>query len=159
MKSTALLLPVALILLNACVADPNSYSSQRPAKTQRQTESASHYSMGGTSTANPPIRAGETSTAYNQRLERQQNESLPDAQVLYQNSSSDAFGRSTNTGLYQQRGGVTEEVHIGNQPVYPGQPIYPPTNYNGVVQPGYVPAGTTAVYDPLTGRVIPVRRR
>ncbi len=159
MKSTALLLPVTMILLNACVAEPGSYSSQRPARTQRQAESAGQYSMGGTSTANPPIKAGETSTAYNQRMERQQRESVPDAQVLYQSTSSDAFGRTTNTGIYQQRGGVTEEYHIGNQPVYPGQSIYPPANYNGTVQPGYVPAGTTAVYDPVTGRVIPVRRR
>ncbi len=152
-----------MILLNACVADSSyqtgQHSSQRSMKTNRDAGSAGHYSMGGTSTANPPIKAGETSTAYNQRLERQQREDVPDAQVLYQNSSSDAFGRTTNTGLYQQRGGVTQEYHIGNQPVYPGQPIYPPTNYNGTVQPGYVPAGTTAVYDPVTGRVIPVRRR
>ena len=61
--------------------------------------------------------------------------------------------------MYQQRGGVIQETHIGNQRVYPGQSVYPPASYNGVVQPGYVPSGTAAVYDPVTGRVIPVRRR
>lgn len=160
MKSSTLLLPVAMLLLNACVADQSGgYATQRypqrSSKPERDSGSAGIYSMGGTSTSNPPIKAGETSSAYNQRLERHQRESVPDAQVLYQSTSSDAFGRTTNTGIYQQSGGVSEEIHMGNQRVYPGRTIY----NNGTVQPGYAPAGTTAVYDPVTGRVIPVRRR
>jgi len=163
MKSFGILLPAMLILMQACTVDPSSSNGERLSqggtKTDRDAGSAGMYSMGGTSTANPPIKPGETSAAYRDRLERQQRESLPDARVLYQNSSSDAFGRTTNTGIYQQRGGVIQETHIGNQRVYPGQSVYPPASYNGVVQPGYVPSGTAAVYDPVTGRVIPVRRR
>jgi hypothetical protein len=83
----------------------------------------------------------------------------PDAQLLYQQTTSDAFGTSTYTSNTQVRGPVVEEVHIGNQRVYSNQPIYPPPTIDGVVQPGYVPAGTTHVYDPRTGRSIPVRRR
>lgn len=83
----------------------------------------------------------------------------PDAQLLYQNTASDAFGRSSQSGIIQQRGGVVEEVHVGNQPIYPGQPVYGAPVYQGTVQPGYVPTGTSAVYDPVTGRMIPVRRR
>ena len=154
---------LALCLFNSCESmdsDPLASGYPRPTKQlQRDEGSAGVYSMGGTSAANPPIKAGETSSAYRERQARQQRESVPDAQVLYQNSASDAFGRSTNTGIIQQSGGVTQEVFIGNQPVYPGQSIYPPARYNGVLQPGYVPSGTTSVYDPVTGRVIPVRRR
>ncbi len=163
MKSIFILLPSALLVISACEAPPSSgYNPLRTSnrKTQeRDTGSAGIYSMGGSSAANPPIKAGETSSAYRERMDRQQRDSLPDAQVLYQHSASDAFGRSTQTGVIQQSGGVTREVFIGNQPVYPGQSIYPPNQYNGTLQPGYVPSGTTAVYDPVTGRVIPVRRR
>lgn len=83
----------------------------------------------------------------------------PDAQLLYQSTSSDAFGRSSQSGIIQQRGAVVDEVHVGNQPIYPGQPVYGAPVYQGTLQPGYVPSGTSAVYDPATGRMIPVRRR
>ncbi|HYF37502.1 MAG TPA: hypothetical protein VD994_19530 [Prosthecobacter sp.] len=66
----------------------------------------------------------------------------PDAEVIYQRQESDAFGSSTYTSRTQVRGPVVEEVRIGNQRV----------------GPGYAPAGTTWVYDPITGRRIPVRR-
>lgn len=163
MKYSFILLPSVLLLLSACEASPSTdYKSLRTSRQknqERDTGSAGIYSMGGSSAANPPIKAGETSSAYRERRDRQQRDSLPDAQLLYQKSASDGFGRSTQTGVIQQSGGVTREVFIGNQPVYPGQSIYPPNQYNGTLQPGYVPSGTTAVYDPVTGRIIPVRRR
>jgi hypothetical protein len=163
MKCSFILLPSAFLVLSACEAPP--HTAYKPLRTSsqkyqdRDTGSAGIYSMGGSSAANPPIKAGETSSAYRERMDRQQRDSLPDAQVLSQNSASDAFGRTTNTGAIQPSGGVTREVFIGDQPVYSGQSIYPPNQYNGTLQPGYVPSGTTAVYDPVTGRVIPVRRR
>lgn len=83
----------------------------------------------------------------------------PDAQLLYQRRESDAFGSSTYTSRTQVRGPVVEELHIGNQKVQPHQSVYGPPVINGVIQPGYVPSGTTMVYDPVTGRSIPVRRR
>jgi hypothetical protein len=163
MKSLFILLAPVLFVVTACEMPPSSedYPRRPSGYKARESDSASAgtYSMGGSSAANPPIKAGETSAAYQERLRRQQRDSLPEAQVLYQSSASDAFGRTTNTGVIQQSGGVTREVFIGNQSVYPGQPIYAPNQYNGTLQPGYVPAGTTAVYDPVTGRVIPVRRR
>jgi hypothetical protein len=163
MKSLFILLPSALLVLSACEMPPDTEGYPRRTSGYKSQErdhgSAGIYSMGGTSAANPPIKPGETSAAYQERQRRQQRDSLPDAQVLYQSTASDAFGRTTNTGVIQQSGGVTREVFIGNQPVYPDQSIYPPNQYNGTLQPGYVPAGTTAVYDPVTGRVIPVRRR
>jgi hypothetical protein len=163
MKYSLILLPSALLLLSACAATPSTdYKSLRTSRRknqERDTGSAGIYSMGGSSAANPPIKAGETSSAYRERMDRQQRDSLPDAQVLYQKSTSDVFGRTTRTGVIQQSGDVTREVFIGNQPGYSGQSIYPPNQYNGTLQPGYVPSGTTAVYDPVTSRVIPVRRR
>jgi hypothetical protein len=75
---------------------------------------------------------------------------------MYQHTQEDAWGRSSQTGTYRSRGGVVEELHIGNQqvPILPGQPPYARPTYQG----GFVPPGTTAVYDPVTGRLIPVRR-
>lgn len=106
--------------------------------------------------ADRPIQPGETSSAYRLRLARQQRDAIPDAQAIYQHQQADAWGRSSQTGIYRSTGGVTEEVHIGNQPVpvLPGQLPYSRPTYQG----GYVPPGTTAVYDPHTGRFIPVRR-
>ncbi len=161
MKASALLLAILGALLAACVA-PSAESSYRPAgrKISRHSHPAAAsnpYSMGGTSAQNPPIQPGETSTAYRERLARQEREALPEAQVMYQSTQTDFWGRSSQLGLYRSTGGVTEEVHIGDQrlPVVPGQPVpvYPP-----VYQGGYVPPGTRGVYDPYTGRVIPVRR-
>jgi hypothetical protein len=162
MKSRIFLMFLGWLGLSACVADGGyggrGYSAPR-SQARADGSSAGGYSMGGASASNPPIKPGETSSAYRQRLARQQQEGVPDAQMLYQNSSADAFGHTTETGIIQQSGGVTREVFIGNQQVLPGQPLYPPYQQNGVIQPGYVPSGTTAVYDPITGRVIPVRRR
>jgi hypothetical protein len=75
---------------------------------------------------------------------------------MYQHTQEDAWGRSSQTGTYRRSGGVVEELHIGNQqvPILPGQPPYARPTYQG----GFVPPGTTAVYDPVTGRLIPVRR-
>jgi len=163
MRCFFITLPFALWVLSAC--ESPTFTVHKPLTTSRRKTleydagSASAYSMGGSSAANPPIKASETSSAYRERLERQQRDSLPDAQVLYQNSDPDVFGHKTNTRIIQQSGSVMQEVFIGNQPVYPGQSIYSPNQFNGTLQPGYVPSGTTAVYDPVTGRVIPVRRR
>lgn len=164
MNPRTLLLPVALFMLGACAVPPNGTTtyrtpSNRSSHSYNSGGPANPYSMGGTSAANPPIQAGETSSAYRDRLARQQRESVPDAQVMYQNTQQDAFGRSSQSGIYQQRGGVTEELHIGNQqiPVIPGQ-YGPSPTYNNVYQGGYVAPGTIGVIDPYTGRVLPVRR-
>ncbi len=90
----------------------------------------------------------------------------PDGEILYQRHERDALGSSTYTSRTQVRGPVVEERYIGNQPVDPYQPVYRPQYYNeggyfnqGAPGAGYVPNGTTSVYDPTTGRRIPVRRR
>ena len=116
---------------------------------------ASRRDLGGTSlalasTSRPVVVTPAAATA---------SQPPPDAEVLYQERASDAFGSSTYTSRTQVHGPVVEEVHIGNQRVDPYQPLYPPTTVNGVVQPGYVPSGTQYVIDPATGRRIPVRRR
>lgn len=151
------------LLVSACVAPPVSTRTVRyqhggsSGSSRDMAASSSYYSMGGTSAANPPIKPGETSSAYRAGLERQQREAVPDAQVMYQNNYQDAFGRRTDSGIYRSRGGVMEEVHIGNQPVLinPGAPMQA---YPNVYQGGYAPPGTGAVYDPYTGRALPVRR-
>ncbi len=164
MKSRIFLLPV-IFMLSACVA-PQGGTTKYRTPSNRSSHSAyanradaNPYSMGGTSAANPPIKPGETSSAYRERLARQQRERVPDAEVLYQRTERDFFGRRTDTGIYRSTGGVTEEVHIGNQQiqVIPGQYDPAPT-YNNVYQGGYVAPGTTGVIDPYTGRVLPVRR-
>jgi hypothetical protein len=162
MKSSALLLPVVFMLI-ACVAPPGGTTRYRtPSSRSNHSAYANRvdtnpYSMGGTSAANPPIKPGETSSAYRDRLARQQRERVPDAEVLYQSTERDFFGRRIDTGIYRSTGGVTEEVHIGNQQI--------PNNYNGlapaypnVYQGGHVPPRTGGIYDPYTGRVLPVRR-
>ena len=164
MKSSALLLPV-VFMLSACVAAPSGTTRYRTPSNRSShsayasRENTNPYSMGGTRAANPPIKPGETSSAYRDRLERQQRERVPDAEVMYQSTERDFFGRRTDTGIYRSSGGVTEEVHIGNQqiPVMPGQ-YGPGPIYNNVYQGGYTAPGTTAVMDPYTGRVLPVRR-
>jgi hypothetical protein len=160
MKTASFLL--LAVILSSCVAPAGRSTTYRtPSKRANHSYhsggSVNDYSMGGTSTANPPIQPGETSSAYRERLARQQREAVPDAEFMYQNTQQDILGRSTQSGIYRQRGGVTEEIHIGNQPI--------PNNYNGfaptypnVYQGGYAPPGTSAVYDPYTGRVLPVRR-
>jgi hypothetical protein len=74
MKSIFILLPSALLVISACEAPPSSgYNPLRKSnrKTQeRDTGSAGIYSMGGSSAANPPIKAGETSSAYRERMDR-----------------------------------------------------------------------------------------
>ena len=170
MKPRLLLFAAASLMLSSCVEPPTRAASTGPrgyAKTpppgkpvRSADVSAGYYSMGGHSTDNPPIRPGETSSAYRDRLARQQRDGVPDAQVMYQTNQQDAFGRRTDSGIYRSTGGVTEEVHIGNQqiPVIPGQ-YGPAPTYPNVYQGGYSAPGATTVYDPYTGRMIPVRRR
>lgn len=167
MKPRLLLLAVASLMVSSCVAPPSGTTAYRtPSKMGRRPPassaevSAGHYSMDGRGTENPPIKPGETSSAYRDRLARQQREGVPDAQVMYQTNQQDFFGRRTDSGIYRSTGGVTEEVHIGNQqiPVIPGQ-YGPAPTYPNVYQGGYTAPGATMVYDPYTGRMIPVRRR
>lgn len=154
-----------LCLLQACVLPPeNGAVSSR--KAMRVKPGSYSYPQPGASSGSsaratsPNIQPGETSSAYRLRQERQQREVVPDAQVMYHRSTQDILGRSTESGLYRGTGGVTEEVHIGNQqiPVVPGQCLGPAPAYNNVYQGGYVPPGTTGIYDPYTGRVLRVRR-
>ena len=127
MKYSFILWSSAFLVRSACEAPSSSaYEPLRTSsrKTQdRDTGSASIYSMEGSSAANPPIKAGETSSAYRERMNRQQRDSLPDAQGLYQNTASDAFARTTENGVIQQNGGITREISISNQPVYLGKSI------------------------------------
>jgi hypothetical protein len=136
-------------------------------ETPPQTTSLSHFGdavdpdaaarRGGSATvpaaaaSRPPGRSAYGSSSRGQQQP-------PDAELLYEARRSDAFGSETYTSRTQVRGPVVEEVHIGNQRVDPNQPVYPPTVIDGTIQPGYVPYGTTYVYDPVTGRRIPVRR-
>lgn len=73
----------------------------------------------------------------------------PDAELLYERSSRDAFGTRSYSSHTQVRGPVVHERQIGNMPV----------EVNGMPQSGYVPAGTPMIFDPATGRWLPVRRR
>ena len=154
-----------LCLLQACVLPPeNGAVSSR--KAMRVKPGSYSYPQPGASSGSsaratsPNIQPGETSSAYRLRQERQQREAVPDAQVMYHRSAQDILGRSSESGIYRSTGGVTEEVHIGNQqiPVVPGQRLGPAPAYNNVYQGGYVPPGTTGIYDPYTGRVLRVRR-
>ncbi|MES2596148.1 MAG: hypothetical protein V4662_12470 [Verrucomicrobiota bacterium] len=166
MKSRLLLLGAVCLTISACVAPPTSapathrYPAKPGSYSNKIGAPAPYDSMGGTSAANPPIQPGETSSAYRRRLARQQQEAVPTGQYMYQNNYQDAFGRRTDSGVYRSTGGVTEEVYIGNQqiPVGPGQSYGPAPAYPNVYQGGYVAPGTGAVYDPYTGRTLPVRR-
>jgi len=82
----------------------------------------------------------------------------PDAQLLYQKGNCCGNSSTAWTTHIQTRGPVTEEVYIGNQRVQSNQQLYRPRSADGVLQPGYVPNGTSGVYDPQTGRLIPVKR-
>lgn len=164
MKSRLLLLSAVSIVVSACVAPPVSTTTahrtpSRPGYSRELAAATSYDSMNGASASNPPIKPGETSSAYRAGLARQEREAVPDAQVMYQNNYQDAFGRRTDSGIYRSTGGVTEEVHIGNQqiPVMPGQ-YGPAPTYPNVYQGGYVAPGATTIYDPYTGRSAPVRR-
>lgn len=154
-----------LSLLQACVGSPQdgTGSSRKPSRVKPgsysypEPGSASGISAQASSI---PLQPGETSSAYRLRQARQQRDAVPDAQVIYHRSEQDILGRSSESGIYRSTGGVTEEVHIGNQqiPVLPGQRFGPAPTYNNVYQGGYVPPGTTGIYDPRTGRVLRVRR-
>lgn len=124
-------------------------SGSRPPLPRTLTAASSSTSATTVATASPNVRA-TAATAYSSSLPP------PDAQLLYQRTGSDAFGHTTQTGIIQQRGGVVEETYIGNRPVY-GTP-FGAGMVDGVLQPGYVPTGTSMVWDPITGRMIPVRR-
>lgn len=154
-----------LSLLQACVVPPQDGTG--PSRNPMRVKPGSYsYPQPGDSSgtsvraATNHIQPGETSSAYRLRQERQQREAVPDAQVLYHRSEQDILGRSSESGIYRSTGGVTEEVHIGNQqiPVVPGQRLGPAPSYNNVYQGGYVPSGTTGIYDPYSGRVLRVRR-
>lgn len=140
---TSWLLGGAVVILSACttpseiVPGSTAYTGPPPTYTSSPTSSSQPRTAtpGSLSQANRP----------------------PDAQVLYQRRASDSFGSRTYTSSAQVSGPISEEIHIGNQQVDPYQPIYRPRTIDGVVQPGYVPNGTTMVYDPRTGRMIPVR--
>ena len=161
----ARLFPVLCLLLQACVVPPEdgAVSSRKPSRVKPgsysypQPGSASGISAQDAATR---IQPGETSSAYRLRQARQQRDAVPDAQVMYHRSEQDILGRSSESGVYRSTGGVIEEVHIGNQqiPVVPGQSLGPAPTYNNVYQGGYVPTGTTGIYDPRTGRVLRVRR-
>jgi hypothetical protein len=87
--------------------------------------------------------------------------SMPMNTLSYQHNTSDAWGTSSQTSIIQASPGFSEEVYIGNQPVYHNGYGQDPRTYrqsNGSLQPGYVPPGTTSIYDPRTGRYIPIRR-
>jgi hypothetical protein len=134
------------LVLAACETAPP------PRSTGSSGAASARYRAAPASTATPStVTAG--STAVSGALPP------PDAQLLYQESARDAFGTTTYSSATQVRGPVVEEVHIGNQRVYSNQPVYAPPTIDGVVQAGYVPAGTTRVIDPMTGRSVPVRRR
>lgn len=126
-------------------------SASRPPPPQTLTAASS-------STAATPATTGAAATTSSHVRAATASSTLPppDAQLLYQRTGSDAFGHTTQTGIIQQRGGVVEETYIGNRPVY-GTP-FPAGMVDGIIQPGYVPTGTSMVYDPITGRMIPVRR-
>lgn len=154
-----------LLLLQACVLPPEN-GAVSSGKAMRVKPGSYSYPQPGASSGisaratSPNIQPGETSSAYRLRQARQQREVVPDAQVMYHRSTQDILGRSSESGLYRGTGGVTEEVHIGNQqiPVVPGQRLGPVPAYNNVYQGGYVPPGTTGICDPYTGRVLRVRR-
>ena len=61
-------------------------------------------------------------------------------------------GVMTLTAAAPSRWAIWHWRMVSVVPVQP-VPVYPP-----VYQGGYVPPGTRGVYDPYTGRVIPVRR-
>jgi hypothetical protein len=150
-----------LCLLQACVvpSPDGAVSSRKPLRVK--PGSYSYPQPGGSAQASATtIQPGETSSAYRLRQERQQREAVSDAQVMYHRSEQDILGRSSESGIYRSTGGVIEEVHIGSQqiPVVPGQGLGPAPTYNNVYQGGYVPPGTTGIYDPRTGRVLRVRR-
>ena len=88
-------------------------------------------------------------------------EVAPSAGAMYQRSESGVFGRGTYTSTVQSSGSVVEEVSIGDRLLSPFGALFggPRPTVGGVTQGGYVPSGTSAVYDPTTGRTIPVRRR
>ena len=136
MKCFLKLLPAALLALSACE------STTPPRTTPRVTDRQ----------VTPSATSGEPPSTYVEQG------GPPDAQVIYQNNTSRTHVRSTTSGIYLQRGGVTEEIHIGNQRLGPGQSPYPATHYRNNLQRGYMPAGPSGIYDPATGRVIPVRR-
>jgi hypothetical protein len=140
-----------VLLLSACEA------TRSPGYTTRRIRRVQHTTQQRPSVASPGVAA----TTASRQTTGAPHTALPppDAELIYQRQENDAFGSSTYTTRTQVRGPVVEEIHIGNQRVDPYGGVYPPTSVNGVVQPGYVPAGTTMVYDPVTGRSIPVRRR
>lgn len=136
-------LAAAALFVTAC---------ETPVPSSAPSRHGSRYAYGTTVTDTTPLPAAASvsasvSTGPTARPAAANHSSSlppPDAEVLYQRRESDIFGSSTYTSRTQVRGPVVEEIHIGNQRVLP--------------QPGYVPAGTTLIYDPVTGRAIPVRR-
>ncbi len=151
------LIMISLVVngLSSCVAPPpggvlGSNSDRYPSKQMAKQRTANPQSSPA------PIQPGETSSAYRLRQARQQREAIPTSQYLDHQEQSGLWGRSSQTSLYQTQGGLVEEVHVGNTalPGIPGQVPYTPSPYQG----GFVPRGTSAVYDPVTGRLLPVRR-
>jgi|GEM_PF-3149833 len=137
-KYSAALLP--LLLLAACDSTPAPFPTTRGPSTATAP---------GVTTRGSRTNTGEGTTYRG---------APPDSQTLYQNNYGDNYGRSANSGMILQRGGVVEDRYIGNQRMYPGQSPYSPPVMNGNYQPGYAPTGTTGYYDPASGAWIPVQR-
>lgn len=92
-------------------------------------------------TANPPGGAGSfhlsaADHARHEAREAQKAQEMASSQagdggtLLYQYNESEAFGRSSSTGVIRSAGGVQSYQTIGNYPVQPGM-IIPGYNYPG----------------------------